>query len=59
MGLHICNNCQYNDNCNHRWKQDYICMAHNLNIKMEQENRYTKELKQESNLIEYMLKEVE
>lgn len=46
MGLHICNYCEEQENCKHKFEQDFLCKNPNINIKIEQENRYIKELKE-------------
>lgn len=46
MGLHICNYCEEQENCKYKFEQDFLCKSPNLNIRIEQEHRYAKELKE-------------
>lgn len=40
MGLHICNNCDYNLNCTQKFQNNLICLSLDRNIKQEQEKRF-------------------
>lgn len=46
MGLHICNYCKEQENCKYKFEQDFLCKSKIPSIRIKQEHRYVKELKE-------------
>lgn len=40
MGLHICNNCDYKDNCEKAFENSLVCLNTNSRIKYQQERKF-------------------
>lgn len=53
MGLHICNNCDYKDNCEKAFQNSLTCLSMNSRIKIERERIFDNtELKEFKELLE-------